>query len=75
MPAERSSANPTFHRFTVRREIEIQVTTQNGSLTQRDAEFYVNANFYVRGELDRKYSDFCLARVKMNYYKHQNQSL
>ena len=35
-------ANPSFHNFTVRRTIEIHLTTINPQLTQRDAEFYVD---------------------------------
>ena len=65
-------ANPSFRNFTVRRTIEIHLTTINPQFTQRDAEFYVDGNFYVRGQLDGKYQDFYLTRVKMNYNNHKN---
>ena len=61
-------ANPLFHNFTVRRTIEIHLTTQ------RDAEFYVDGNFYVRGQLDGKYQDFYLTRVKMNYNNRKHST-
>ena len=67
-------ANPSFRNFTVRRTIEIQLTTINPQLTQRDAEFYVDGNFYVRGQLDGKYQDFYLTRVKMNYNNRKNST-
>ena len=67
-------ANPSFHNFTVRRTIEIHLTTINPQLTQRDAEFYVDGNFYVRGQLDGKYQDFYLTRVKMNYNNRKNST-
>ena len=67
-------ANPLFHNFTVRRTIEIHLTTINPQLTQRDAEFYVDGNFYVRGQLDGKYQDFYLTRVKMNYNNRKNST-
>ena len=68
------SANPSFRNFTVRRTIEIHLTTINPQLTQRDAEFYVDGNFYVRGQLDGKYQDFYLTRVKMNYNNRKNST-
>ena len=43
-------------------------------LTERDAEFYVDGNFYVRGQLDGKYQDFYLTRVKMNYNNRKNST-
>ena len=67
-------ANPSFRNFTVRRTIEIHLTTINPQLTQRDAEFYVDGNFYVRGQLDGKYQDFYLTRVKMNYNNRKNST-
>ena len=73
-PDRFTAANPSFHNFTVRRTIEIHLTTINPQLTQRDAEFYVDGNFYVRGQLDGKYQDFYLTRVKMNYNNRKNST-
>ena len=72
--ADKPATNPSFHNFTVRRTIEIHLTTINPQLTQRDAEFYVDGNFYVRGQLDGKYQDFYLTRVKMNYNNRKNST-
>ena len=73
-PDRFTAANPSFRNFTVRRTIEIHLTTINPQLTQRDAEFYVDGNFYVRGQLDGKYQDFYLTRVKMNYNNRKNST-
>jgi len=58
-------ANPSFRNFTVRRTIEIQLTTINPQLTQRDAEFYVDGNFCVRGQLDGHYEDIILLYIEL----------